>query len=304
MLVALAVLLGALLGLYLTRDTSTEAPSVTGNQLQIAIDLLQQDGSEVGEIVHVRRDAARNLVLEQDPSGEASLDCGFLRFFCSKPEVTLTVSAGPGQGTVPSTSGLTRAEAEQKLQGAGFDPQVRRTSSSEVEEGLVIFSDPSGGTRLRRGSEVTITVSTGPRQVSVPVLVGSQRNVAVERLRGRGLEPSVSEQPSSQPVGRVLSQSPSAGTGVTEGSIVSIVVSSGVERVAVPGVVGLDRPDAVTELRDAGFAVTVAEQETDLPGQVGRVLSQSPSGGTRVERGSEVTITVGRAPASGTEATP
>jgi len=301
-LIALAVLLGVLLALYLTRDTDTEVPSVTGNQLQVAIDLLQQDGFEVGEIVHVRRDVARNLVLEQDPSGEASLDCGFLRFFCSEPEVGLTVSGGPGRGIVPSTAGLSRSAAERELEDAGFGPRVRRVSSAEVETGLVIFSEPSGGTSLRRGSEVTITVSTGPREVSVPVLVGSQRNVAVERIRGRGLEPSVSEQRSSQPVGRVLSQSPSAGTSLPEGSTVSIVVSSGVERVAMPGVVGLERPDAVAELRAAGLVVNVVEEETDVPAQAGRVLSQEPSGGTRVERGSEVAITVGRpAPASDTD---
>jgi serine/threonine-protein kinase len=299
MLVAAAVLAGALLGLYLTRDTSTAVPPVTGNQLQIAIDLLQQDGFEVGEIARVRRDAARNLVLEQDPSGEASLDCGFLRFFCSKPKVELTVSAGPGQGTVPSTAGLERSAAVRKLEDAGFEATLRRASSSEVAEGLVIFSDPSAGSKLRRGSEVTITVSSGPREVSVPVLVGSQRNVAVQRIRGRGLEPSVSEEHSSQPPGTVLSQSPSAGTTVDQGSTVSIVVSSGVEKVTVPGVVGLERPDAVTKLRDAGFAVTVAEQDTEVPSQVGRVLEQSPSGGTKAESGSEVTVTVGRTPTTG-----
>ena len=86
----------------LTRDTTTEVPDVTGNELNVAIALLQQNGFSVGDVKRVEREAPANEVLEQDPAAsppgdQASLDCAFLTFFCSKPKVTLTVSAGPGQ---------------------------------------------------------------------------------------------------------------------------------------------------------------------------------------------------------------
>ncbi len=145
-----AILIGGLVGLALTRDTSTEVPGVTGNQLNVAIALLQQDGFSVGEVKRVEREAAPNTVLEQDPAAsppgdEASLDCSFLTFFCSKPEVTLTVSNGPGSSKVPATAGLPRAEATEKLEAAGFDVDVETVSSDSVEEGMVIHSEPSGG---------------------------------------------------------------------------------------------------------------------------------------------------------------
>src|SRR4029077_12099249 len=111
-LVAVAVLIGLLIGFALTRDTTTEVPSVTGNQLNVAIALLQQNGFSVGDVKRVEREAPANEVLEQDPAAappadQASEDCSFLTFFCSKPKVTLTVSSGPGSAKVPSTAGLT-----------------------------------------------------------------------------------------------------------------------------------------------------------------------------------------------------
>ena len=52
----------------------------------------------------------------------------------------------------------------------------------------------------------------------VPVLAGSQRSVAVQRIRGRGLVPSVEEEESTAPQGQVVRQAPSAGSEVAPGS--------------------------------------------------------------------------------------
>ncbi len=126
----IAVLIGLLVGFALTRDTTTEVPSVTGNQLNVAIALLQQDGFSVGDVKRVEREAPANEVLEQDPAAappadQASEDCSFLTFFCSKPKVTLTVSSGPGSAKVPSTAGLTSTAAEEKLEGSRLQNQAR-----------------------------------------------------------------------------------------------------------------------------------------------------------------------------------
>ncbi|HEX7059272.1 MAG TPA: PASTA domain-containing protein [Solirubrobacterales bacterium] len=307
-LIAAAVLIGALLGLALTRDTTTEVPEVTGNQLNVAISLLQQDGFEIGDVNRVERDAAANTVLEQDPSAsppgeEAELDCSFLTFFCSKPPVTLTVSSGPGTAEVPPTAGLERDAAISELKDAGFSPQLQTANSDTVDAGLVIYSDPSAGTTLTRGSAVTLYVSLGQKLAKVPVLVGTQRSVAVQQIRGRGLVPSVSEEESSAPAGEVIRQSPSAGAQVEPGSTVSIVVSKGEQQISVPNVIGKLRADGVQALRDAGLSPSVQEQETDVPSQVGRVTDQFPPPGSNVASGTEVTVVVGKQP-SGTTTTP
>ena len=299
-----AVLVGLLAGLALTRDTGTEVPGVTGNQLNVAIALLQQDGFSVGDVKRVERDAAANTVLEQDPAAsppEASLDCAFITFFCSKPEVTLTVSAGPGSSKVPSTAGLPQEEAAEKLEEAGFEVEVEAVNSKSVEEGLVVKSNPSGGSTATNGSAVTLVVSRGPKLVKVPVLVGSQRRLAVQQIRGRGLTPSVGEEEDSSPAGEVISQSPSAGTEVEPGSTVSIVVSSGEEQPTVPNVIGRSRSEAVEAVRGAGLAPSVEEEETEVAGKVGRVLDQFPPPGAELKPGDTVTITVGKRAAGSVE---
>jgi eukaryotic-like serine/threonine-protein kinase len=290
---ALAILLGILAGLALTRDTTTDVPDVSGDPLGVAVDRLQEEGFEVEDIRRVQRPAPRNQVLEQDPSGEATLDCALLSFFCSKPKVTLTVSAGPGTADVPSVRGLTREAATARLEEEGFRVDVETASSSTVQEGLVISIDPSAGSTVRRGSVVTMTVSSGPRIVAVPPVVGRNVDAARQALRGRGLESSVSFQESEEPRGRVLSQSPAAGDRVEVGTTVSLVVSEGIATVRMPNVIGDERRDAVTELRRLGLSVTVTEVETDVEAQDGRVTDQFPPPGTEVREGDSVTIRVG-----------
>jgi beta-lactam-binding protein with PASTA domain/predicted Ser/Thr protein kinase len=300
-LLVAAILIGILAGLALTRDTTTRVPGVTGNQLNVAITLLEQDGFSVGEVIRVERDAPANEVLEQDPAAsppadQASEDCAFIAFFCSKPDVTLTVSSGPGSAKVPSVAGEGEEDATRKLEGAGFEVAVERINSDAVAAGHVIRSEPGGGKTATKGSTVTLFVSRGPKLISVPVVVGSQRETAVQRIRSRGLQPSVSEQESSEPKGRVIQQSPDAGSKVEPGATVAIVVSSGEEEetAKVPNVIGKERREAVEAIRAAGLTPEVEEEETEVPGQVGRVVDQFPPPGSEQEPGSTVTITVGK----------
>ena len=290
-----AVIAGILIGLALTRDTTTEVPNVTGKQLERAEEVLENNGFPFKE-VKVERPVERGTVLEQDPPAEngAEEDCSFLTFFCSKPTVTLTVSAGPGSSQVPATAGLAAEEAAEKLEDAGFEARVENVNSDAVEEGLVIHSEPSAGVTATNGSDVTLFVSRGPKLAKVPVLVGSQRRLAVQQIRGRGLTPSVSEEESDSPAGEVISQSPSAGSEVEPGGTVSIVVSSGKEQAKVPNVIGRLRSEAVQAVREAGLEPTVEEEETEVAGKVGRALDQFPPPGSELQPGDSVTIVVGK----------
>jgi len=294
-LLVAAVLLGLLIGWALSRDTSTEVPDVTGLQQERAEVKLENNGFEVGETKQVERQAERGLVLEQDPPpDEAEEDCSFLTFFCSKPAVTLTVSAGPGQSPVPGVAGLSEEEATEKLEDRGFEVSVEAANSDKVEEGLVIRSEPSGGTSVTNGSTVVIFVSRGPKLTKVPVLVGSQRGLAVQQIRGRGLEPIVEEEESDSPSGQVIRQTPDAGTEVSPGSPVTIVVSQGETQAKVPNAIGKLRREAVEAIRAAGLVPVVEEEETEVTGKVGRVVDQFPPPGQEIEPGSEVTIVVGK----------
>jgi serine/threonine-protein kinase len=291
---AIAAIVGVLIGLLLTRDTSTNVPNVTGKQVERAEAQLENNGFKF-EQRQVENEAPAQTVLEQDPlPGSADEDCSFLTLFCSKPTVLLTVSTGPGSGAVPGTAGLTQEEAEEALEEAGFKPVAERRSSDSVEEGRVLFSEPRGGEAAIHGTEVKLLVSSGLKQVKVPVLVGSQRRVAVQEIRALGLLPSVSEEESSAPAGEVLRQSPSAGRKLDQGSTVSIVVAKSKQQSTVPSLIGKERREAVEMVRAAGLVPVVEEEETEVESQIGRVVDQFPTPKSRVEPKSEVTIVVGK----------
>lgn len=295
-----AILIGALIGLLLSRDTSTTVPSVEGRSLQRAEEILEQRGFTVNQPpIQVERQIEAGTVLEQDPlpsppGNKAEENCGFLTLFCSKPSVTLTISIGPGEGVVPGVAGLSREDATKKLETAEFEVAVENVNSSSVEAGDVVHSEPSSGTSATHGSTVTIFVSTGPKLVKVPVLTGAQRRVAVQRIRGRGLVAEVGEEESNAPVGQVLRQSPNAGKEMEPGETVQIVVSSGREKKRVPGVFELERREAVEAVRAAGLTPVVEEEETRNEERIGLVIRQSPSGGTQLLPGAEVTLVVGK----------
>ncbi len=295
----LAVLIGAYAAYYFTRTTSKtyDVPDVTGQRFAVAKASLEEQGFAVEKGEPVQRDAPKNQVLEQDPKGEVtkSRGCGALRLSCSDPTVTvvLSVSGGPGEGKVPSVRGLSQEEATQQIEDAGFDVNPQAQNSETVDEGIVISTQPSGGSTLPLDQSVTIIVSSGPKLVQVPAVVGRQRSAAVEALRGRNLVASVTEEDSDRPAGEVLRQSPNAGKDVAKGSTVEIVVSKGVQTISVPNVVGDLRPNAVNELRGLGLVPDVQVQDTDVQAQDGKVIDQFPSPGTTADEGTTVSLVVG-----------
>ena len=295
-LVVLAVLAGLLIAWAATRSHTVEVPNVVGTSSDAAVSRLNDEGFKVEVDRKQNPSVPNNQVFDQDPSGEADQDCNFLGFSCSNPTVTITVSGGPGQAEVPDVTGLSQDDAEQQLEEAGFTASVESQSSSDVDSGLVISTDPAGGEMARRGSEVTVTVSTGVAKVKVPPVVGMTLNAAKQQLSAVGLEFSSSQEPSDRPKGEVTAQSPDAGTAVDAGSSVTLTVSSGPETtdVDVPPLVGLTQADAESQLTSAGLVASVQTQDTTIQPQDGRVINQSPSQGTSVAEGSTVVITVGR----------
>jgi beta-lactam-binding protein with PASTA domain/predicted Ser/Thr protein kinase len=290
-----AVILGFIVGLILSQRSAPQAdvPDVIGQYVSGAETVLQVRGFDVqSETVH--RLGPKGTVIEQDPPpGKADQDCDFLKLSCTKPTVTLTVNAGPGRAKVPSVAGLDLTTAEQKLRKAHFNPIVQRSASETVPEGDVISSLPPGGALARQGSDVTLSVSSGPKTVSVPLVVGDSQAVASAEIESRGLVANVVKRKSTTEQGQVLAQAPDAGTRVDQGSTVTIEVSSGAAQVTVPNVIGRTQSGATSALHSKGLAVVVREQSVDIPSQDGRVIDQFPAPEEKAAKGSTVTIFVG-----------
>jgi len=201
---------------------------------------------------------------------------------------------GTQKVAVPTVVGADQANAEAKLRQDGFSVDtVQKTA--EQPSGQVIGQDPTGGTKAKKGSTVTLTVSSGPQQVAVPQVVGLTVSSARGRLSKAGLQASEREENSDTvEQGRVISVSPPEGQKVDKGSSVTLVVSSGKPQVAVPNVVGKSFDEAQSNLQAAGFKVTRTDKESDK--DPGTVLSQNPSGGGKIDAGSTIALTVAKAP--------
>jgi serine/threonine-protein kinase len=196
---------------------------------------------------------------------------------------------------VPNVEGLREDPAVQQLESRGFVAKVQRESSTEVDAGVVIDQSPDAGTQVAKGSTVTITVSSGPKQVEVPKLVGKTYEQAVDLLNAVNLEARRRNVFSDRPQGRVAAQDPKAGETVDEGTEVVVSVSQGPEQIGVPDVVGMSQANATATLEAADFVVSVVEQPSSTTA-AGTVILQSPSAGVDADKGSTVTITVSTGP--------
>ena len=88
---------------------------------------------------------------------------------------------------VPYVVGLQQANAVNKIEEKGLTPQVRPVSNSDVEEGVVFNQSPTEGTRVDKETVVTIDVSSGKPEVTIPSVVGQTDDDAVAELTRAGL---------------------------------------------------------------------------------------------------------------------
>jgi eukaryotic-like serine/threonine-protein kinase len=199
---------------------------------------------------------------------------------------------GTQKVAVPTVVGADQANAEAKLRQDGFRVDTTQ-KTAEQPQGQVIGQDPTGGTRAKKGSTVTLTVSGGPAQVAVPQVVGLTVSSARARLQKAGLEPSEREENSDTVLeGKVVSVSPSEGAKVDKGSSVTLVVSSGKPQAEVPDVTGKSFDEAQSILQAAGFKVTRTNKESEK--DPGTVLAQDPKSGKQVDSGTTVALTVAK----------
>jgi serine/threonine-protein kinase len=140
-------------------------------------------------------------------------------------KVTLQIAREP-QVMMPNVVGQESQTAQQLLQQAGFQVSVQSEQSDTVPSGRVTRTDPGANARVKRGSGVTMFVSTGPQLVDVPNVVGQMQNQATQTLQQAGFQPFVSPQGTNNPSenGRVLAQNPSAGGQQAKGSGVTLTV--------------------------------------------------------------------------------
>ncbi len=204
---------------------------------------------------------------------------------------------GPGSRVVvPSTVGATQLEAKSVLDPLGLTfVVVEKRFSEDIPEGYVIESSPAAGKRVEQGSNINLILSKGPERFLIPQLTGLTPQAAKNLITKFPIkvEPIVEEFNSEIPKGYVIGSNPIAGEKVKRNSKFIIIVSKGIEQVAIASYVGKSSEQALNELTEAGFDVKQKYDfsETRL---LGEVISQKPEGGKEADKGSKVELIVSK----------
>lgn len=177
-----------------------------------------------------------------------------------------------------------------------FVAEYRKTN--DQEPGIIISQSPEAGSRVTKGSTVTLIVAASEKDISVTNVYGLSLELAQETLKQDGLTNFKTMKVSSESVeeGKVVYTDPKAGTIVSSDQEITIFISDGpstttVETIKVPDVTGLTQSGAKAFLEKYGFKnVTFTTQDSVL--KKGIVISQSPGAGTSVKETDTIKVII------------
>ena len=271
-----------------------KVPSTSGLPRDAAVQLLADAGYQPVVIEKPDESVAAGITIDTDPAAGQPLQAG--------ERVKLLISTGKCVGDcprlVPNVIALPRDEAVRTLELAGF--MVKRDipqASDERPAGEVIATDPPPGAQAAAGTEVVLTVSTGPTPTSapptstgggggaiLPALANMTVNDATKLLDGLGLKTIVTDQHTNKaPKGTVLSSTPGPGVTVTPNSSVTLVVAKPTEVNLVDGAATADwrsgaagiLPFPGSDIDNRGF-VLIRDDATLSDGSTATVLETHP----------------------------
>jgi beta-lactam-binding protein with PASTA domain len=291
-----SVVLGTSVNLTLSLGQHLVAvPNIVGMIQQTAMGtIMYTAGLTVGTVTQGNSDTIPELkVCNQSPAAGTLV--------ALKTPVNFVISIGPVKVAVPNIVGMTQQTANGTITyTAGLTiGTVTQAYSSTVAYGNVISQDPPAGTMVLLKTPVSYVVSIGPPITNVPNVVGMTQANAQSAIKSAHLVVGTITQAYSNtvPEGSVISQSPGAGATVVQGTSVNLTVSLGIQKVAVPNVVGMYLTTAQGNIT-FGYGLTMGTVTWTKSSTVryGYVISQNPSAGTLVLPKSPVSLVISSGP--------
>lgn len=211
--------------------------------------------------------------------------------------ITSNKNQEPEQVAIPENIiGMTAIEAQRSLEDLGLVmEQGEAIASDTVDKGKVAATDPKPGSLVDIGSTVTIQLSSGAAEITVPDVSGQTQEAARKTLEDAGLQVgSVKyEDDSKVAADRVIRTTPEAGSSATKDDEIILVLSSGYVSIDSGQVVGKTQEEGLKYLADLGLQTnTISEETTEAPN--GQIIAVDPLG--RVKVGSSVTVKVAKTP--------
>ena len=205
---------------------------------------------------------------------------------------------GVGKISVPSLVGMSQSEAKEALSKIGLSSDVvEEVFSEDIAQGKVISSSPGGGGRISPAGTVGLVLSKGQERIEIPVITNLTPDVATQKMSALGLTIGDINEVFDMKVesGFVIGTDPKSGEKVKRNSVVNIVVSKGVEKIALISYVGKGGDEALSELTNSGFDVKVVYKFSDRVFK-GQVVSQSPEISDAIGLGSKIELVLSKGP--------
>ena len=282
-------------------DANVVMPNVVGVLLEDAVAQLEDLGLEVVTVAQENPDVEANIVWSQQPADGELLSAG--------DEVSVIYNPSNTPIPVPQLVGLSVDQARSALLNLGLTIGTISTQNDPVAPvDTIISSTPGFGVEVLGGATIDIVVSAGKGTNPVPSLDGQTASDAAATLQGDPYKFAVNEiieaSDTVEP-GRVIRTSPTPGTELAPGAVVTMYVSNGRAPIKVPPVTGLTETQARAQLSARGFLVVVKEYVEVPTGSAndGKVISQDPSSGVDAAVGSQVSLKIGKAVAATTTTT-
>ena len=201
-----------------------------------------------------------------------------------------------GKISVPSLVGMSQGEAKNDLKNLGLNIQVvEEVFSEDVAKGKIIATKPGGGGKISPAGTVGLIVSKGQERIIVPTLNGLTPDVASGKISDLGLSVGQINESFDMKVasGFVIGTDPKDGSEVRRKSLVNLIVSIGIEQLALPSYVGKGGEQALSELNDLGFDVNVKYSFSDSIFK-GQVITQRPERSDLISKGSKIELEISK----------
>ena len=260
-------------------------PSIVGASEKEALGALSPLGLTL--VISEKRfdeEISEGQIIESDPAGGGKVDAG--------GQVKAVISKGAERYLIPSLAGLTPEAAVNLLAKSPIKVgDLTEVFNDQTPKGFVISSSPAAGEKVKRDSIVDLLISKGIETIDVTSYVGKSADQALNELTDSGFDVSTVDQFSENVLaGAVISQVPSGGAPLAKGAKITLTISKGSQYVFIPNVFSLTEAKARAALTDLELKVVVKKIGVK---KVKAVTNISPKVGTKVKRGSTVTITVG-----------
>lgn len=200
---------------------------------------------------------------------------------------------------VPDVAGMDEAEAVDLLEEKGFKAGERTEAiSDEFEEGQVIKTVPEAKKKRKKGTEITLYISTGKEKFELENYVGSDITTTLRNLEKYEFRPiQVEEKFSEESPGTIIGQNIEEGTEVIPSEIdLEFTVSKGKDVRELENLSGFDEEQILQYARTSGFEIIVVKKEHSSTVKAGEVISQKPSAGANIEKGGKVEVVLSKGP--------